>query len=168
MPRRNDIQKILVIRAGARLRWFLNGVFFLALVLGWSRATTAFAMDCPAPGEITLKRMQGIIYGPSGEPVPGITVRISRAGKQIAQTQTDEGGRFKFNTGKGEYDVRAEFARIKTFDVKARVVGGVFHPSRLFIVMALSGTRCSFATSSSKQLKQEIQHYQHQLREIQH
>ena len=157
--------------AGLWLRCFLRAALLLALVTGFCRSTAALATTCPAPEELGVNKLQGAVYGPSGISLPQIHVQLSREGKFVAKTQTDSSGKFGFKIGPGLYDLELQFFGSKSMDLKVRVGrghGGLFHPARLRIVLGLSGTRCGFATTSSKEFKQAIKRYEGQLQEKQH
>lgn len=154
------------IAAGLRLRCFLNAALQLFLVIGLSGAMTAFAMDCNSKWDMKLSRVQGTVYGPSGLTVPEIRVWVERTGKIVAKTQTDGRGRFELKVAPGNYVVHLQYLGSKPMDLNVRVGRGFFHAPRLRIVLGLSGTRCSFATTSSKQFKNEMKRYQKQLEEV--
>ena len=171
MKRRISLSEGVQDQRGLWLRCFLNAALLLALVTGNCRATEAYAASCPAPEELGLKKLQGIVYGPSGISVPQILIRLSHEGKFVAQTKTDSSGKFEFKIAPGPYDAELLFMGSKSMDLKVRIGhghGGDFHSGRLRIVLGLSGTRCGFVTLSSKELKKAIKRYQTQLEEIQH
>ena len=155
---------------GLWLRCFLKVALLFALVTGFWRATAAHAANCPAPEEMGLKKLQGIVYGPSGISLPQIDVGLLQDGKFVAKTQTDGKGKFEFKPAPGPYDLELLFMGTKSMDLKVRIGrghGGVFHSGRLRIVLGLSGTRCGFVTLSSKELKKAIVRFQTQLLEKQ-
>ena len=154
--------------AGPRLRCFLKAALLLALVTGFCRATPANGTTCPAPEELGVNKLQGAVYGPSGISLAQIHILLSREGKLVAQTTTDGSGKFEFKIGRGLYDLELQFFGSKSMDLKVRVGpghGGLFHPARLRIVLGLSGTRCGFATTSSKEFKRAIKRLEGQLQE---
>jgi hypothetical protein len=154
--------------ARLRLRCFFKIALLLALVTGFCRATAAYAAACSVPPELGVNKLQGTVYGPSGITVPQILVLLSRDGKSVSQTKTDGRGKFEFKVGPGLYDLQLLFHSSKAMDLKVRVGrghGGLFHPARLQIVLGLSGTRCGFATTSSKEFKKAIKRYQGLLQE---
>ena len=163
------LKSVVTRAAGLWLRCFLRAALLLALVTGFCRATAAFAATCPEPQEFGMKKLQGTVYGPSGISLPQIHVLLSREGKFVAQTQTDSSGKFEFKIAPGLYDVELLFFGSKAMDLKVRVGRGHgFHSARLRIVLGLSGTRCGFATTSSKEFKQAIKRFEGQLQEKQH
>jgi hypothetical protein len=107
------------------------------------------------------------VYGPSGVRLPQILVRLSREGKVVAHTQTDSSGKFEFKIKPGIYNLELLFFGSTSMNLRMWVVrghGGPFYSSpRLRIVMGLSGTRCGFATISSKEFKQAIKRFEGQL-----
>jgi hypothetical protein len=154
---------------GLWLRCFLKATLLLALVTGFCFPTAAHAANCPAQEELGLKKLQGIVYGPSGIALPQIVIRLSREGKFVAQTETDAKGKFEFKPEPGHNDLEFLFMGSKSMDLKARIGhGGGFRSGRLRIVLGLSGTRCGFVTLSSKELKKAIKRFQGQLLEKQY
>jgi hypothetical protein len=144
----------------------LTAALLLFLVPGSSGATTEAATTCPSPPEMNLSRIQGMVYGPSGIPIPKILVQALQNGKIVAQTQTDDRGKFELKVAPGNYDVHLQYLGYKSMDLNVRVGhGGGFHSARIRIVLGLSGARCSFATTNRKQFKDEIKRYGRQLQE---
>jgi len=115
-----------------------------------------------------LARLQGTVYGPSGVAVPQIVVRVEQDGKLVAQTQTDDHGRFEFKVAPGNYVVHVQFLGTKSLDLNVRIGHHVefFRSARIRIVLGLSGTKCSFATTSSKQFKNQLRRSKQQLEEV--
>lgn len=155
---------------GPRLRCFLNAPMLLALVIGSSGTTRSFAAaPCPVMPDMSLARLQGTVYGPSGVPLPLVVVRVMQNGKQVDQTQTDDHGKFRYKVAPGDYVVHLQFLNSKSLDLNVKVgqhLGGFFRTARLRIVLGISGARCSFATTNSKQLKDELRRYEHRLVEV--
>ncbi len=154
--------------AGPRLRCFLNAGLPLLLVSSLGGATPMYAAStCPPPPEMTMSRLQGTIVGPSGVPVPQIVVKVLRDGIPLNQAATDDKGRFEFKgLAPGYVSVRIQFLGTKSLDLHVRVKrGGLFHTSRMHVILGLSGTRCSFATTSNKQFKDQMKKYSKQLEE---
>jgi Carboxypeptidase regulatory-like domain len=154
--------------AGLRLRCFLSSAFVL-LALAWCDARAGYAQGspCPALPEMSVSRLQGTVYGPSGVPVPQIQVKVLRDGIFVAQTQTDDKGKFEFKVAPGNLDLHLQFLGSRSMDLNVRVGHrmGLFHSAHLRIVLALSGARCSFATTNTKQFKNQIKRYQQRLEE---
>jgi hypothetical protein len=147
----------------------LKAAFLLALVTGFFCPMAANAANCPAPEDLGLKKLQGVVYGPSGIALPQILIRLSREGKFVAQTETDAKGKFEFKPEPGNNSLEILFMGSNSMDLKARIGhGGGFHSGRLRIVLGLSGTRCGFVTLSSKELKKAIKRFQGQLLEKQY
>jgi hypothetical protein len=124
------------------------------------------ATTCASPPEMNLSRIQGTVYGPSGVPISKIQVQAEQNGKIVSQTRTDDRGRFELKIAPGSFDLHVQYLGYKSMDLKVRVGhGGGFHGARLRIVLGLSGARCNFATTSSRELKRAIKRYQGQLQE---
>jgi hypothetical protein len=141
----------------------------LFLVKGSSGATTEAAMPCASPPELKLSRIQGTVYGPSGVPISKILIQATQNGKIVATTQTDDRGRFEIKVALGSTNVHVQYLGYKSMDLNVRIGHGRgFHAARIRIVLGLSGARCNFATTSSRELKKAIKRYQGQLQEKQH
>jgi hypothetical protein len=157
-------------KAGPRLRCFLNDTLLVFLVIGSSCAKTGYALTCPEPSALNLSHLQGTVYGPSGVAIPQIQVRVERDGKLVSQIQTDDKGRFDFKVEPGNYVVHLQFLGPKSMEMNVRIGhgfrGGFFRAARLRIVLGLSGARCSFATTSAKQFKDEMRRYRDRLVEV--
>ena len=116
-----------------------------------------------------MKYLQGTVYGPSGIPLPQVVVQLMREGKFVANLWTDGKGKFEVNLVPGPYDLQLLFLDTDLMDLKVRVGHGRgFHSTRLRIVLGLSGTRCGFVTTSSKEFKKAIKRYQGLLEEKEH
>ena len=156
--------------AGPRLRCFLNTPMLLLLVMGSSGATAVYAAaPCPVLPDMSLARMQGTVYGPSGVAVPQVLVRVTQDGRQVAQGQTDDHGKFQLKVEPGNYVVHVQFLQTKSIDLYVRVghnLGGFFHSARLRIILGLSGAKCSYATTKSKQFKAELKRFEQRLVEM--
>ena len=157
---------ILERPAGPRLRCFLTVALLLFLVKGSSGETAEVAMPCALPPEMALSRIQGTVYSPSGVPLAKILIQAVQDGKIVVQTQTDDRGRFELKVAPGSFKIHVQYLGYKSMDMNVRVGhGGGFHAARLRIVLGISGARCSFATTSSRELKKAIKRYQGQLQE---
>ena len=155
--------------AGRRRRSFLSAeLLFLLLIFG-AGATRATAATCAALSDLSLSRMQGTVYGPSGVTVPQILVQVMQDGAQVGQTHTSERGKFQLKVPPGNYVVHIQFLGSRSMDLNVRIGhAGVdlFHTTRMRIVLGVSGARCSFATTSSKQFKDELRRYEQRLVEV--
>jgi hypothetical protein len=157
--------------AGPWLRCFLTPALALVLAMAWGGAAKAYgaAAACPVIPEMTMSKVQGTVYGPSGIPLSQIVVQLIRDGSPMGQMQTDGKGRFTFKSvGPGNATLHVQFLGTKSLDLKLRVVHhlGLFHTARLRIVLALSGTKCSFATTKTKDFKEQMRRYSKQLEEV--
>ena len=155
--------------AGPRLRCFLSAALPVVVVMGFGGTLKGFAASTCAPiPEMKLSHLQGTVYGPSGVPLPQILVRVMRDGIPVNQAQTDSKGRFAFKTiAPGSVVLHIQFLGSKSLDVNTRMVHslGLFHTAHLRIVLGLSGTKCSFATTSTKLYKDQMKRYNKQLEE---
>ncbi|KAA6464758.1 carboxypeptidase regulatory-like domain-containing protein [Acidobacteria bacterium AB60] len=155
--------------AGPRLRCFLTAGLLGWLALASGLAKSYAAASCAPIPEMSIGRLQGTVYGPSGVPLPQIVVKVMRDGIPVNQAQTDDKGRFEFKgVAPGNVVVRIQFMGSKTLDLNVRVNkrAGLFHTARVRVVLGLSGTRCSFATTNNGRFKDQIKRYGKQLEEV--
>jgi hypothetical protein len=166
---KNDYKMDSARTAGPRLRCFLSEALVLVLVIGAGGARAGYAANCPAVPDMSLSRLQGTVYGPSGVAVPQITIQALQDGVVMATTHTDDKGKFAFTAAPGKYVLHIQFLESKSLELNVKVAHHVefFRSARIRMVLGLSGTRCSFASTSAKQFKNEMKRYKTRLGEVQ-
>jgi Carboxypeptidase regulatory-like domain len=155
--------------AWSRIRCFLEAGSLLLVLIAAGGVGTGRAATCPAVPELSLSRLQGTVFGPSGVPVPQIVIQALQDGAVMATTHTDDKGKFAFAAAPGKYVLHIQFLGSKSLDLNVRIAHHVefFRSARIRMVLGLSGTRCSFATTSNKQFKNEMKRYKTRLGEVQ-
>jgi|SRR5271166_3643392 len=77
---------------------------------------TAAANVCVTKRIKSLARTCGSVIDAVGEPIPNAKVTILKDGTEVAETQTDDGGKFSFETLKeGTYEIRVRANGFQTF-----------------------------------------------------
>jgi uncharacterized protein (DUF2249 family) len=88
---------------GFWLRCFLGAA---TLLLPWTNLCMA-QVDIPKPERLT--HVEGIVVDPVGHPAAGLSVRLLRDGRAVAETRTDTAGKFEFeDVHSGQYVFRVE------------------------------------------------------------
>jgi Carboxypeptidase regulatory-like domain len=126
-------------------------------------------VDCVAKA-LSVSRIQGRVFDPLGEPVPGAVVSLKRDGNEVAGVTTNDVGRFsvKAAVGKCELHTKAPgfeeaFAFIDVSDGLAQV----FHPVNLWMILGVgSGEPCPSSTTSHRQFLKIIRDYKQQFKGI--
>jgi hypothetical protein len=105
MPRRNDIQKILVIGSGqlALDRW---GVLVFLLCATIPQASGQ--VDCFGYRKHLVSKVEGRVFDPSGIPIPKAEITLRRDSAVVSRSETDDRGRFVIKAPTGKFDLRAE------------------------------------------------------------
>jgi len=84
---------------GIWLRCFLSAAIFMSLSLA-SRAQ----LDIPGPEH--LVRVEGLVVNSSGKPVVNAEITLTRDGKTMFTTRTDQAGAFRFGHVAGRFEFR--------------------------------------------------------------
>jgi hypothetical protein len=187
MPRRNDIQKILVngsgsaermklpatrkrifaVATGPWLRCFL-GVGLLSAITIPGFMATANAMTCVSSPTIQVARIRGIVFDPFGVQVPGVFLTISREGRTVASARSDRDGKFDIRVPSGDYVIHAEGEGFLPLNQPLTVssdIASLIHQGALRIILGLGGTTCGYATTSKRQFKKEVNNLHQRLKE---
>ena len=92
MPRRNDIQKIQCAVISMAIGIWFVGVF----------STVGMAqVDCVMHKKLAVSRVQGQVYDPTGVPIPGAMISLTKDGTSSIQTKTGDDGRFRVDVASG-------------------------------------------------------------------
>jgi hypothetical protein len=164
MPRRNDIQKILVIGSGpiTLSRWVVV-VFLLCAAIppGFGQ------VDCFGYRMHLVSKIEGRIFDPSGIPLPKAKVTLLRDSAVVDRAETDERGWFEIKAPRGKYNLRAEargFAEgFAMLDV-AHDPNHLLHRSTLWIILGLGFSEpCPTSTTSHREFLHLLQTQKQQL-----
>jgi hypothetical protein len=115
---------------------------------------------------ISVSRVQGSIFDSLGQPIPDVEISLKSEGKVVANTTTDEAGRFSVSANPGKYDLYANarnfepgFARV---DVGSDLVG-VLRATRLWMILSVGVSEAdecsSLTTTSRREFNKAVQRY---------
>jgi len=154
MPRRNDIQKILVIIAVASCSAF-------ALL-------QAQTVDCVYPSRIFVCRVQGHVFDPFGTAVPGVVLSLVNGSAATLQTTSDNQGGFRLAAPPGKYSLKAVFPMFQTSQAELNVSedsAGLVRPGNLYVILGMTGSFCAWVTTSKKDFDKIIRANKKRLKE---
>jgi hypothetical protein len=126
-------------------------------------------MTCVA-AQVHVAQLRGTVYDPSGVRIPGASVRVQKDGNLLGEAQTDDRGGFAFKVRPGRYKLQAEMPGFQRMSQEIDVdldLSTLLLPGHLRVVLGLGGTFCSYATTSTRQFKYDIKHFNDSLKEMQ-
>jgi len=119
-------------------------------------------VDCIQQEKLSIPKVQGRVFDPTGAPIPKALVRLSQDGKLPINLETDQSGRFVFRVQAGTYVLRAQAQGFEnteaTLDV-GRDVASLFHPKALKVILALPGMNCPWVTTSNREYRQLVRQH---------
>ena len=140
--------------------------FSLALVLfGGLGSSISFSqdgltiIDCIMQPKLVVSHVQGRVFDPHGDPVPGVQIALSRDGILLIQSKTDSNGKFLLNVPSGTYGFKAEGRGFESTTAELEVgrdIANLVHPTALKVILALPGVNCPWVTSSNKEFKEPV------------
>jgi hypothetical protein len=112
---------------------------------------------------ISVSRVQGTTFDPSGQPIPNVQVSLEQDGRLVASFTTDESGGFSVPANPGDYELHANargfasgVARINVGSDLIRVV----RPTHIWMILYVGSAeldRCpGFATTSRAKFEKSI------------
>ena len=127
-------------RARINLLLLAHIVLLSVACVAAARATTCVELPQLKP----VHRIWGVVFFPSGDTVVNAKVSVLRNGKEVATQQTDEDGKFSFQSLKpGPYELRVQAtAAFPTASTKVVLVSPEAKPKRE-IVITLDFQACS-------------------------
>jgi hypothetical protein len=146
---------------GIWLRCFLDATGF-AIVATLSLpqfAHTQGIVDCVYPGRVSVSRVEGQVFDPSGTVVPGVIITLADERGSKIQTTTDGQGRFRLAASPGEYSFTAVVPMFQTSQTRLNVgedLAGLFHPSNLRVILGMAGSFCPWVTTSQREFRDVI------------
>lgn len=154
-------------RLGPRL--LMRSVFVtLALPLSFRALQLHAQVDCVYP-TLHLASLHGLVVDPSGNPIPGAQVSLSRNGNDENKTTTDSMGRFSLKGVSGKYDLRVAF---KGFDEGWSPVDigldlrSLFHPNTLRVILGVGNDTCNTLTTNNRAFQDKIRPSNNRPKEI--
>lgn len=116
-------------------------------------------VDCVYPGHVAVSRIEGEVFDPFGVVVPGVVVSLVSEQGSTLQTKTDNEGRFRLAASAGNYSFRAVFPMFQASQTELSVgedLAGLVHPSNLRVILGMTGSFCSWVTTSQKEFRNII------------
>jgi hypothetical protein len=111
---------------------------------------------------ISMSRVQGAVFGRSGEPISNADVSLVRDGSTIAETKTDGAGKFSVPAPSGKYELKAKahgfapgFAQVDVGNDLVRAL----RPTHLWMILDVGMTieNCTLTTTEKRRFKKAIQ-----------
>jgi hypothetical protein len=126
----------------------------LLLALSWiaNAATTCVAMTPLKP----VHRIWGIVFSPSGDPVTNAKVSVLQKDKEVATQQTDEDGKFSFDSLKpGKYELRIHSDPDRTASIEVVLLNPQSKPNQEIAIKMDLGNCHSFALVDPRKFHSE-------------
>ena len=140
---------------GFWLRCFLSAAVWLLA------GTLSFAqLDIPKPERLT--HVEGIVVNPEGHPAAGLSIKLLREEKAVAETKTDTAGEFEFErVPSGQYLFRIErsqFAPAAREIVVTDEIVTHLERKKLYIVLGPGACQdeCSAVLTSKREFERTI------------
>jgi Carboxypeptidase regulatory-like domain len=110
-------------------------------------------VDCVYP-TLHLSSLHGQVVDPSGNPIVGAQVSMSRDGSDEKKTTTDSKGRFSLRGVSGKYELRVAFEGFNKawslvdfgFDIRSLI-----HSSKLRVILGVGYDACNILTTSKRE-----------------
>src|ERR1035438_1975706 len=109
-------------------------------------------VDCFGYKTLSVSRVQGQVFDPQGESVPGVVVLLEQDRKEVIRATTDGEGRFSIKAADGNYEIYADLRGFEPAFANIRLgndLAHVFHPSKLWLILGIGvGEPCPSSTTS--------------------
>jgi hypothetical protein len=136
-------------------------VLFAGLGSSFSSAQDGI-VDCVMQKKLLVSRVQGRVFDPSGVPVPGAQIALSREGAQQIQSKTDAKGEFTLRVPSGSYRFKAKLQGFEVTEAELEVgndLANLARPTALKVILALPGMNCPWVTASNKEFKELVRQH---------
>ena len=119
---------------------------------------------------LSVSRVQGQVFDPSGLPIPATVLSLKQGGKEMTRATTDDQGRFSIRNANGKYELHTEARGFAPAFAPINVGNDfehAFHPGKLWLILSVGATEpCPSVTTSHKQFLQTLSDYRKQFRGI--
>jgi hypothetical protein len=132
-------------------------VLFAGLGSSFSSAQDGI-VDCV----MQKKLLVSPVFDPSGVPVPGAQIALSREGAQQIQSKTDAKGEFTLRVPSGSYRFKAKLQGFEVTEAELEVgndLANLARPTALKVILALPGMNCPWVTASNKEFKELVRQH---------
>jgi hypothetical protein len=109
-----------------------------------------------------LSRIDGQVVDSDGAVLPDAIVTLRDGDRTVGTTRTDLAGAFSLKAPQGVYQLLVERQYFDTLHLEVHLGSDAYHlvrPSYLHVVLAIRWLSCTWATTSNREFKQEIQRY---------
>jgi hypothetical protein len=126
------------------------GGLLLTHSTGISSATTCIELPPLKP----IHRICGVVFYPSGDRIANANVAVLKAGKEIAEQQTGDDGKFSFGQLKtGNYEIQVRVEAVRVAATKVILVHPEAKPKREIAVRMIPNGCSSFSLVNSEQFE---------------
>jgi hypothetical protein len=118
--------------------------------------------DCVWPEPIYLSRIVGQVVDSEGAVLPDALVTLRDSDRAVGTTRTDQAGAFTLKAPQGVYQLLVERQYFDTLHLEVHLGSDAYHlvrPSYLHVILAIHWLSCTWATTSDRKFKQEIENY---------
>jgi hypothetical protein len=139
---------------GIWLRCFLSAAIFLSL-----RLASHAQLDIPGPER--LVRVDGLVVNSAGKPVVNAEITLTRDGKLMYTTRTDQAGAFRFRHVSGRFEfrvARTEYAPAAREIIVSDELLTRTERKRLYVIVGPGACRdeCSSVLTNKSQFEKAI------------
>jgi hypothetical protein len=141
------------------------------VLLAWLGCSVSLAqggiIDCVGQSRVHIAHLRGWVFDPTGVVIPNVNLTLNRGDRVVAQTTSDENGRFDFKVSSGEYELRVQSQHFRAIPLKVHVgidLHSLYHPGELRWILELAGMNCSWATTSVAEFEKEIRRFDERLK----
>jgi len=123
-------------------------------------------IDCVGQSKIHVAHLRGWVFDPTGVAVPSVNLILKRGDRVVAQTTSDDNGRFDLKIPSGEYELHVLSQHFRAIPLTVHVgtdVHSFLHPGELRWILDLAGMNCSWATTSVAAFQKEIRRFNERL-----
>ena len=149
----------------------MKNFFPVLIVLAGLGCSISFAqggiVDCVGQPEVHVANLRGGVFDPTGVGIPRVDLILKRADRVVAQTTSDQTGRFDIKIPSGEYELHVQSQHFRAIPLTVHVgidVHSLFHPGELHWILNLAGMNCSWATTNSAAFEKEIRLFKERLK----
>jgi len=154
---------------GFWLRCFLGGAAAVLISLPLSlSAHSQGIVDCVSPSHISVSRVQGQVFDPSGVAVPGVTVSLVDKRGARQEIETDSQGLFHIEALPDSYEFKAAQRSFETASAGLYILGREDvgpRPDYLYVVLGMGGSFCPWVTASKHEFQRIIRDNKKRMRE---
>jgi hypothetical protein len=123
-------------------------------------------IDCVGQPMVHVAHLHGRVFDPTGVVIPNINLILNRGNSVVAQTTSDENGRFDIEVPSGEYELHVQSQHFRAIPLKIHVgidIHSLFHHGELRWILELAGMNCSWATRNGAAFEKGILRFKDRL-----